>query len=202
MKSQGAVAPQRSSWRDQADGELVRGAIAGDDAAWREIVRRHSAALREAVRESGHIGESDLDDVVSDFWLSLIEGDMRLLRKFDDRRGAQLLSWLTVRLLQVVDRYSERRAGAPEMVPLDQVPNLVSANTPAPLRLGRAAAMMKVEEVAERWNLNVKTVYGMISRGELASRRCGRVVRIPRHVVESFEKQASVAPERTNGPCR
>ena len=31
------------------------------------------------------------------------------------------------------------------------------------------------------------------ANGELVSRRCGRVIRVPRHVVESFE-QASVAP--------
>ena len=60
--------------------------------------------------------------------------------------------------------------------------------------------MMKVEEVAERWDLNPKTVYGMIERGELVSRRCGRVIRVPRHVVESFE-QASVASERGKKQC-
>jgi excisionase family DNA binding protein len=57
---------------------------------------------------------------------------------------------------------------------------------------GRAGTMMKIEEVAARWDLNVKTVYAMIERGELPARRLGRVLRIPRHVVESFE-QASVA---------
>ena len=54
--------------------------------------------------------------------------------------------------------------------------------------------------IAERWDLNTKTVYAMIERGELAARRCGRVIRVPRHVVESFE-QASVAPGG-NKPCR
>ncbi len=55
--------------------------------------------------------------------------------------------------------------------------------------------MLRVEEVAKRWDLNVKTVYGMIERKELLARRCGRVLRVPRSVVESYE-QASVAPER------
>jgi excisionase family DNA binding protein len=54
--------------------------------------------------------------------------------------------------------------------------------------------MISVEEVASRWGLNVKTVYAMIDRGELVARRFGRVLRIPRAVVESYE-QASVAPE-------
>ncbi len=56
-------------------------------------------------------------------------------------------------------------------------------------------AMLRVEEVAARWRINVKTVYGMIQRGELSARRCGRLIRVPRSVVERFE-QASVAPER------
>jgi excisionase family DNA binding protein len=60
--------------------------------------------------------------------------------------------------------------------------------------------MMRVEEVAERWDLNVKTVYAMIARGELPARRCGRVLRVPRAVVESME-QASVAPNGSH-PCR
>ena len=62
-----------------------------------------------------------------------------------------------------------------------------------------AGTMMRVEEVAARWNLNVKTVYGMIKRGELIARRCGRVLRVPRAAVETFE-QASVAPGGTS--CR
>jgi excisionase family DNA binding protein len=184
------------------DRALVGAAITGDDAAWREIVRRHSAALREAVRETHRVSEIEVDDVVSDFWLSLIENDKRQLRRFDPGRGAELLSWLTVRLLQVVDRHALLTAEAPETVPLDEVKYLVSDPPSHALRGRSAPTMMKVEEVAERWDLNVKTVYAMISRGELLSRRCGRVVRIPRHVVESFEKQASVAPERMPKACR
>ena len=57
-------------------------------------------------------------------------------------------------------------------------------------------SMLRVEEVAARWRLNVKTVYSMIERGELAARRFGRVLRIPRAAVEQLE-QASVAPERS-----
>jgi excisionase family DNA binding protein len=53
--------------------------------------------------------------------------------------------------------------------------------------------MMRVEEVAERWDAHPKTVYAMIERGELHAKRLGRVLRVPRAVVESFE-QASVAP--------
>jgi excisionase family DNA binding protein len=56
--------------------------------------------------------------------------------------------------------------------------------------------MLRVEEVAKRWGLDRKTVYAMIERGQISARRCGRLVRIPRKVIESFELQASVVPER------
>ncbi len=61
---------------------------------------------------------------------------------------------------------------------------------------GDAHSMFRVEEVAARWRLNVKTIYSMIERGELTARRFGRVIRVPRAAVEKIE-QASVAPEGT-----
>ncbi len=56
--------------------------------------------------------------------------------------------------------------------------------------------MLRVDEIAARWDLDLKTIYGMIQRGELAARRCGRILRVPRSVVESYE-QASAAPDRS-----
>ena len=97
---------------------------------------------------------------------------------------------------QVAFAHAQKRHDEPVTVPLDDLPEVADTRRfRAP-----AARLMRVEDVAERWDLNVKTVYGMIERGELVSRRCGRLIRIPRHVVESFE-QASVAPERKQ-PCR
>ena len=95
---------------------------------------------------------------------------------------------------QVAHAFVAKRG--PETISIDDVPPIADRPTvPRP-----SPRMMKVEEVAERWDLNTKTVYAMIERGELAARRCGRVIRVPRHVVESFE-QASVAPGG-NRPCR
>ena len=59
-------------------------------------------------------------------------------------------------------------------------------------RTNEVGTMLRVEDVAARWGLNPKTVYAMIERGELAARRFGRVLRVPRSLVESLE-QASVA---------
>ncbi len=58
----------------------------------------------------------------------------------------------------------------------------------------RRGTMMKIEEVAARWCLNIKTVYAMIQRGELPAARFGRVIRIPRSVVEIKESQGCEVP--------
>jgi excisionase family DNA binding protein len=56
--------------------------------------------------------------------------------------------------------------------------------------------MLSVEEVAARWSVSAKTIYGMIQRREIIARKIGRILRIPRAVVESLE-QASAAPGET-----
>jgi len=53
--------------------------------------------------------------------------------------------------------------------------------------------MFSVEEVAARWSVSPKTIYGMIQRREIVARKIGRILRIPRAVVESVE-QASAVP--------
>lgn len=190
----------RTHLRGLDDAQLVRATIANDQAAWHELMRRHATALREAAREAGEgLDEADADDVVSDLWLSLIEDDMRGLRAFNPSRGAALLSWLTIRLSQLVYRREVARADEPETVPLATVAKLPDPR-PEPAAPSEDKTLMKVDEVARRWGLDRKTIYTMIERGQLSARRCGRLVRIPRKVIESFESQASVEPER--GPCR
>jgi excisionase family DNA binding protein len=195
------VASRVAELRSMHDVELVRAMLERDDAAWRELMRRHVGALRAAARDaSDTLTEGEVDDVVSELWLSLIESDMRSLRTFEPARGAPLLSWLTIRLSQIVYKREQRRLEQPTMVPLHEAGEIPDPKpAPSPELSGRT--LMRVEEVAKRWGLDRKTVYAMIERGQLSSRRCGRLVRIPRGVVESFELQASVAPGR-NTKCR
>lgn len=188
----------RADYSRMDEGVLFELVKSRDESAWREFISRYEEPIRDAIRavDPDAFTEEVVGEVLSDFWLRLVDQDMRLLRSFAPEKRARLVSWLTIRASQVA--YERLRAiqEEPGMVPLDQVPEIADMRRfPAP-----APRMMRVEEVAERWDLNVKTVYGMIERGELVSRRCGRVIRVPRHIVESFE-QASVAPERKK-PCR
>ena len=52
------------------------------------------------------------------------------------------------------------------------------------------SVMMTVDEVAERWGVSPKAIYGMIERRELVALRVGRVLRISRSHVESKEQGA------------
>lgn len=45
-----------------------------------------------------------------------------------------------------------------------------------------------VAELAERWKCTERTVYNMIGSGRLKSFRLGHGVRIPREVVERYER--------------
>jgi excisionase family DNA binding protein len=177
------------------DGLIVR-VLRRDERAWRQLVRRYEPTLRSLLADDDEVAPAQVDDVLGDLWLRLMEDDLRRLRAFAASKSAPLSAWLAMQATQVAFAHAQKRHDTPTTVSLDDVPEIADTRRfPAP-----APRLMRVEDVAERWDLNIKTVYGMIERGELVSRRCGRLIRIPRHVVESFE-QASVAPERKQ-PCR
>ena len=50
--------------------------------------------------------------------------------------------------------------------------------------------MMTVEELAKRWAVGPRTIYGMIERREIVALRVGRLVRISRSHVEHLEQHA------------
>jgi excisionase family DNA binding protein len=162
--------------------ELLDRVLRRDQAAWVQFVRRFDPPLRALL--AGELGDAQVDDVLGDLWLRLVDSDMRRLRAFAESRPGPLSAWLAMQATQVAFDHAQQEQAEPETVALEDAPQIADTRrAPAP-----ASRMMKVEEVAERWDLNVKTVYWMIQRGELVSRRCGRVLRVPRAVVESFER--------------
>jgi excisionase family DNA binding protein len=168
------------------DLQLVTRTLGREAAAWHELIRRYTSTLREAARDADErLTDADIEAVVAELWRSLTADEMRALRAFTTARGARFLSWVTVRLVRLV---FARLEGSPD-ASSDEIP-----------RAGQPT-LMRVEDVAQRWSLDRKTIYSMISRGQLAARRCGRLVRIPRNVVESFELQASASSGR-RGACR
>ena len=190
-----APAPTAIDARTLDDAAVVRATLAGDEPAWRELMRRFTPALRQAVRDAGDaIAEAGVDDVIGELWLSLVEQGMRRLRSFDPTRGASLVTWLTIRASQLAHDRGARRQTTQGAIPLEAASD--PAGKAMPLPSGGSPTLLRVEEVAKRWGINRKTVYAMIDRGQISARRCGRLVRIPVKVIESFESQAGVAPER------
>jgi excisionase family DNA binding protein len=186
------LARERTSRVDEE--ALIERVLRRDEQAWRELVRANEPTLRALVQENEELSESDVDDVIAELWLRVLDDDRRRLQRFAATRPASLDAWLAMQASQVAHAFVAKRGR--KTISIDDVPPI--ADRP---RIPRPAPqMMRVEEVAERWDLNTKTVYAMIERGELGARRCGRVIRVPRHIVESFE-QASVAPGRTKS-CR
>ena len=68
---------------------LVRDAKAGDEDAWRELVRRYDARLRATAR-SYRLNSADVDDVVQTTWVRAY----RAIGKLQDPLAIQ--AWLTV----------------------------------------------------------------------------------------------------------
>ena len=58
--------------------------------------------------------------------------------------------------------------------------------------IASAVSVLKVEELAARWAVDRKTIFGMIARGEITVLRVGRLIRIPLHVVERLEQAGAV----------
>src|SRR5262245_33012948 len=80
---------------------LLQGALQRDRLAWREFMRRYEPVARQRIsrvlasRKSAH-SSAVIDEVMSDFYLRLLDDDMRKLRKFDPSRGAALRTWLAM----------------------------------------------------------------------------------------------------------
>lgn len=172
--------------RASASGDaLLERVLRKEEGAWRELVRSNEPALR-ALFEEG-MSPAEIDDIIGETWLRVLDDDLRRLRRFTIARPATLDAWLAMQASQVAHELRAKRG--PMMVPLDAIPQVADTRKPPE----PASKLMRVEEVASRWEINVKTIYAMVQRGELRAVRLGRVLRIPRSVVESFEQGRAVS---------
>jgi excisionase family DNA binding protein len=108
--------------RARSEGGLVQAALAGDEGAWRQIVRRYDAPMREVIRESidpiQSLTDPQLDDVVGDFWLRMVEDDRRWLRRFRGGDGS-LETFLRFHALAVAHEFVVRLRREPAFEPFD-----------------------------------------------------------------------------------
>jgi excisionase family DNA binding protein len=52
--------------------------------------------------------------------------------------------------------------------------------------------VLTINDLALRWNVDRKSIYAMIERGELHAMRIGRLIRIPLAVVQRLEQAGAV----------
>jgi RNA polymerase sigma factor (sigma-70 family) len=100
---------------DGSNGELLKAAAAGDQAAWDELVRRHTSLLWSIAR-SYRLGNADASDVVQTTWLRLVEH----MDKIADPE--RLPGWLAttarrecIHLMRRTDRHAEAPTELPDL---------------------------------------------------------------------------------------
>ncbi len=152
--------------------------------AWCVMVRRHESRLREAIREAADadapLRTDQVDDVVGDLWLLLLEDDLRRLRSF---HGDDLGAWLAMVACQVAMNRIRELAREPPTEPLDEELHAHAASDNEKRIIVNHSTRPKVEyvtvsEAARALSVSPKTVYRLVWRGELPSRRVGRTLRI------------------------
>src|SRR4051812_48486963 len=113
------------NFREVNDEALVAGVLANDDAAWRELVRRYERNVRGAIfsvfRRYAKVLNSDArEEVLQDFYLSLLENDRYKLRVFDASRS-KLVTWLRMIACQKATDHARKVANRPRTVDLDEL---------------------------------------------------------------------------------
>jgi DNA-directed RNA polymerase specialized sigma24 family protein len=101
---------------------MLNAVLARDQKAWRKLVAQHEPALRRSIRnldDELQISDDEIDDVLADFWLLLLEDDLRRLRGFDASGGSDLGGWLALVAAEVARKELRRRGRRPEHVPYD-----------------------------------------------------------------------------------
>jgi hypothetical protein len=98
--------------------------LSGDNEAWRAFVQQFEPQLRETVRETADpsqpLTDDQVDDLLADFWLRVVDDNMRLLRSFNRERGGSLLPWLKLHLCDTVTEQLRRLGIEPPTVPLSE----------------------------------------------------------------------------------
>jgi hypothetical protein len=112
--------------------------LSGNESAWRAFVAYYDVRLRAVARHASaaardSLDEDEIDDVLGDFWLTVLADDKRMLRAFDPRRGSELLTWLTFHVAQIAHQRVSQRGDSPTFVALRNARDVADpGDTPSP----------------------------------------------------------------------
>jgi len=198
---------------------LLAQVVAGSQQSWRAFVKKYDPLLRDVVHQATAehpLSKSDMDDVLGEFWATVVANNMRLLRSFNPSRGSTLLTWLTFHVAGVASDYVAQRAEEPTFVPLDEARNvaapgmidlraeiLAALNAPACRReiamLVRAAVreerpatvdegLVDAKSAADLMGMTVGAIRKAAFRGSIPCRRVGRKLRFVRSELLALAK--------------
>lgn len=174
---------------DRAETELLKGLLSSSDKAWREFHIRFDRLIYRCItkvtgRFSAVVSQDDIREIYATLIVQLLSNDMHKLRTFDAARGNRFSSWLGLLAINAAYDYLRSLRREPNRAPLAEAEDLRS-ELPTPHELcERAERAQRVtvalrqfsekdqqfvelyfkeglepEQVAERMNISVKTVY-------------------------------------------
>lgn len=115
------TAAARPCSQDTALEESIPAVLAGDASAWRRLVRELAPQLRRAIRNALESPTEDqVEDVLSEFWLRVLENEMSLLRTFNRERGGDLGAWLKLHVYDTANQHLRQQLREPALVPLSE----------------------------------------------------------------------------------
>jgi RNA polymerase sigma-70 factor (ECF subfamily) len=91
---------QRAQCSDREDElRLLAAVLNGDTRACKCFVQRYTSVIEARVRRilcgaKGKVSEEDIQDMVHEIWVSLLEDDMRPLRRFNPNRQIKVSTWI------------------------------------------------------------------------------------------------------------
>jgi RNA polymerase sigma-70 factor, ECF subfamily len=174
---------------DRSEEELIAGLLRSEPRAWRSFHTRYDRLIYRCItkvtaRFSSVLSPDDLREIYASLLVQLLSNDMHKLRSFDPERGNRFSSWLG--LLAINAAYDHLRSvrREPNRAPLAEAES-ICCDLPSPdelverreraTRVGRVLAGfsakdqqfvqlyftegLEPEQVAERMNISVKTVY-------------------------------------------
>ena len=92
---------QQTNEATQSDRELITRLLRGDGGGWREFQGRFDRLVRRQVERvcrgfARALGSDEMEEIRAEFYLSLVDREMRKLRLFDPARGLKLSSWIAL----------------------------------------------------------------------------------------------------------
>jgi len=104
----------------QADLDLLQDILAGDEHAWRELLRRFRSLIYRCItkvtsRVSMAMCEDDLDEIFAELCLNLLRDDMKKLRAYDPSRGTKLSTWIGMLAVNTTYDHLRRRSRFPRL---------------------------------------------------------------------------------------